>query len=152
MLLYLISKHGELSLLRLDNGLLSLRLTSVFSFPLSLEGWEFLLRLILSLNGVCPVTCKCGGRLLRRLGKGRRLLRCRCFLLGQRRRCFPYGCLFCLFLRLGGGILRFLLRGCRSSILCLFLGSGGGGNLYLFLRCRGAYLSHVLVFNLICHH
>ena len=146
MLLYLVSKHGELSLLRLDNGFLSFRLIS--SILLCLEGRKLLFRLIFSLLGVA--VCSSEVRLLPgsalRLGKGRRLsLRCR-FIFR-----LSLGGFLCLFFGSGGLF-------CLGSLLCLFLGRSGlglllgygwRGCLYLFLGCRGAYLSHVLVFNLI---
>ena len=151
MLFYLISKHRELSLLWLDNRLLSRRLTSVFAFIL--EGRKLLLGLIPRTIGVTLLACESRGRLLLGLGKGRRLfLGCRFILLGLCRGGILRGSILCLFLRLDRSILSLLLRSSGSSVLRLFLGSGGGINLYLFLWCRGAYLSHILVFNLICHH
>ena len=149
VLLYLISKHRELSLLGLDNGLFSRRLASVFSILLILEGRELSLGLACLIFGVTLIGCL----LAVRLGKGRRLsLGCRFTLFRLCLRGILCRSLLCLFLGLGRSFLSLLLRGSRSSVLCLFLGSGGGINLYLFLWCRGAYLSHILVFNLICHH
>ena len=144
---YLISKGRKLSFLIFDGRFLSHRSLAVFStlILLVLEGGHFSLRLISIIA------------LIRGLLAIKRYGKCRLFSLGSRffflvilfGSCLLLGCTLLFFL----GSLRSLFR---CGIRC-FLGSRYSGFLegrhLCFLGCRrGAYLSHISIFDLICHH